>query len=110
MIAEASVSTSPRMPAISSNSFCVATSGGEIWSTGSPRRPRGRSGRRRRVRSTGTRAQEPLALLVRERLARVLVLHALERPEATRRDALTCAAHCRKRLWRERHAAGSDAG
>ena len=33
----ASVSTSPRIPTISSNSACPATSGGEIWSTGSPR-------------------------------------------------------------------------
>ena len=33
----ASVRTSPRIPVISSNSACVATSGGEIWTTGSPR-------------------------------------------------------------------------
>ena len=34
---QASVSTSPRIPTISSNSSCVAISGGEIWTTGSPR-------------------------------------------------------------------------
>src|SRR5579884_2683175 len=33
----ASLSTSPRIPTISSNCSCRATSGGEIWMTGSPR-------------------------------------------------------------------------
>src|SRR4029078_8304978 len=33
----ASLSTSPRIPVISSNSCCVAMSGGEICTTGSPR-------------------------------------------------------------------------
>src|SRR5437660_10003843 len=33
----ASLSTSPRIPVILSNSSCVAINGGEIWTTGSPR-------------------------------------------------------------------------
>src|SRR5205807_1312017 len=37
MRSPASVRTSPRMLTISSNSCCPATSGGEIWMTGSPR-------------------------------------------------------------------------
>ena len=79
--AHASARTSPRIPVISSNSACVATSGGEIWITGSPRssalqiRPFSNS------RGDEEAAQERLALLVGERLARLLVLHELERVE-----------------------------
>ena len=80
----ASASTSPRIPTISSNSAWPATSGGEIWITGSPRSSarqiRPRSNRRRREEA----AQERLALLVRERLARLLVLDELERVEEAR--------------------------
>src|SRR5687767_2783382 len=54
----ASASTSPRMPTISSNCSCLATSGGEIWITGSPRssarqiRPRSNSALERKPRSS----------------------------------------------------------
>ena len=37
---QASASTSPRIPTSSSNSLCPAISGGEIWTTGSPRSSR----------------------------------------------------------------------
>ena len=59
----------------------AATSGGEIWTTGSPRssarqiRPFSNSCPREEA------AQQRLGLLVGERLARLLVLHELERPE-----------------------------
>src|SRR5688572_3018318 len=54
----ASASTSPRIPTISSNCSCLATSGGEIWITGSPRssarqiRPRSNSALERKSRSS----------------------------------------------------------
>ena len=80
-LAQASVRTSPRIPVISSNCSGPATSGGEIWITGSPRSSA--SADQATIVPPGREevAEEPLALLAAERLSRLLVLDELERIE-----------------------------
>ena len=107
----ASPSTSPRMPTISSSSASPATSGGEIWTTGSPRsswrqiRPASKSAGERKPRSSDSHSASSNVCL------RLAILDELDPVEEARAADVADDRDLEQRLelrpersprWRER--------